>query len=535
MNIVMVDKPVAFARAWRIQFRASASENDVGSLVQDAPRPLDVASEEIDVLEELTADHPNKESAEFVLIWLPPGATEVEQRAESWVRAQAPLIRSSISTIRVVWSNNRALFYCSRGQFEAGYDAVVRFTAIAREADALEREMASTWQIINVHVPFAHTARARSKLKEINKATEKVIETRMALLRAQTSLEQLDGKLDSTSKRLCAELIRAANLHDRLEMLEGPIQFANDHYEIVNSRLIETKNANRGIWLEVLIALLIAINTGAILVDEKLRTAVVDKIRGVPDILVAAHSDKKMASGAEADAEPTAERGGAAREGKAVAVARETASGAVDVGASTGAGNEAASNRRITPESPADPASATKSADKGASESPKTPTEKLDANTANRTTAIGDGKTEIAAASAAIPVTGALDAGACQTALSSMAIGEKIPFRGGTSSMQRAFADTLRRSADILKRCRNVEIEVRGYADSSGDVAAYQKLARRRAQAVVSYLVREGVKTNLLTGVGYGASTNDTADQRAENRVIEFVVVNQRDGRERHD
>lgn len=513
MNIVMVNKPVAFARAWRIQFRASAPENDFGSLIQGAPRPLDVV-EEIDVLEALAADHPNKESAEFVLIWLPPGATEVEQGAESWVGAQAPLIRSSISTIRVVWSNNRALFYCSRGQFEAGYDAVVRFTAIAREADALERKMASTWQIINVHVPFAHAARARRKLKEINEATEKVIETKMALLRAQTSLEQLDATLDGTSKRLCAELILAANLHDRLEMLEGPIQFANDHYEIVNSRLIDTKNANRGVWLEVLIALLIAINTGAILVaDEKLRSALIDKIRGVPDILVAAHSDKKTASGAEADAEPTVERGGAAREGKAVAVARETASGAVDAGASTGAGNEAASSRRITPESPADPASATKSANKGASEPPKT---------------------LAAAASAAIPVTGYLDAGACQTALSSMAIGEKIPFRGGTSSMQRGFGGTLRPLTAILKRCRDVEIEVRGYADASGDVAAYQKLARRRAQAVVSYLVRKGVKTNLLTGVGYRASANDTADQRAENRVIEFVV-NQRDGRERHD
>ena len=59
-------------------------------------------------------------------------------------------------------------------------------------------------------------------------------------------------------------MILAANLHDRLEMMEDFIQFVNDHYEIVNTRLFESKNATRGMWLEGFIALLIAANTGAI-------------------------------------------------------------------------------------------------------------------------------------------------------------------------------------------------------------------------------------------------------------------------------
>ena len=64
-------------------------------------------------------------------------------------------------------------------------------------------------------------------------------------LRLTQALEQLDPRLDETSKRIFAELILAASLYDRLELLEAPIQFALDQYEIANSRLIEEKNATK--------------------------------------------------------------------------------------------------------------------------------------------------------------------------------------------------------------------------------------------------------------------------------------------------
>ena len=49
-----------------------------------------------------------------------------------------------------------------------------------------------------------------------------------------------------------------------------------------------------------------------------------------------------------------------------------------------------------------------------------------------------------------------------------------------------------------------------------------------RADAVVEYLIDGGVAATRLTAIGYGESRpiapNDTADGRAQNRRIEFIV-----------
>jgi outer membrane protein OmpA-like peptidoglycan-associated protein len=484
MNIAMVEKPVLSARAWRVTFRVPASEADFGSLVPDAPRPLVAVREEFDVTEALDAASPETESTEFVIIWAPPGATSVERRVESWVGAQSPLLRASISTIRVVWSNNRAMFFCAPEPSESGYDAVVRFTVIMREAAALDEQMASVWRSMNEHVRFAVGSPAWSKRKEINLAAKKAVETKMALLRTQTSLEQLDAKLASTSKRLCAEMILAANLHDRLEVMEDPLQFANDRYEIVNARLIESNYARKGLWMEVLIALLLAMNTGAILMGSEPPSSVkVVSDSNAPDDLM---GDKNVNSVDHAD------KGAVARpantEHDAVPKPPDLSESAVE--------KSAADTTAATAET---------GATNIAMESPPL--------TANR-------------------LTGDFDAEACQGALSSLDAGDKIRFSRGASLIQRSSAQALRQVAAIVKRCRNVVIEVKVPTQSSRDDDSNFKVARGRALAVVSQLRREGVTTSLLRSVVIGArkpiASNSSTTKDGESGEIEFMVKRQR-------
>ena len=73
--------------------------------------------------------------------------------------------------------------------------------------------------------------------------TEVATRLKMAWLRVNRSLEQLDPILALPSKRVFSELVAAASLYDRVEMLEEPVQFALDHYEISNTRLIDTNLA----------------------------------------------------------------------------------------------------------------------------------------------------------------------------------------------------------------------------------------------------------------------------------------------------
>jgi outer membrane protein OmpA-like peptidoglycan-associated protein len=74
-------------------------------------------------------------------------------------------------------------------------------------------------------------------------------------------------------------------------------------------------------------------------------------------------------------------------------------------------------------------------------------------------------------------------------------------------------------------------IQVKGYADSSGNAAMNQELSMDRAQAVVAYLlqtchipIRHIVAPGAM-GESNPAAPNETADGRAENRRVDVKVI----------
>jgi len=81
---------------------------------------------------------------------------------------------------------------------------------------------------------------------------------------------------------------------------------------------------------------------------------------------------------------------------------------------------------------------------------------------------------------------------------------------------------------EIMMQNPSTILIVEGHTDNMGDAASNQALSEARAQAVVDYLVTGGIGEGRLTAVGYGEArpiaNNDTAEGRARNRRIEFVV-----------
>lgn len=88
-------------------------------------------------------------------------------------------------------------------------------------------------------------------------------------------------------------------------------------------------------------------------------------------------------------------------------------------------------------------------------------------------------------------------------------------------------ADVILRHPEILR------IEIQGHTDDRGGRQHNQDLSQRRAESVRDWLVRAGVEANRLTAVGYGqdqpAVPNITASNRARNRRVQFVILEQAD------
>lgn len=104
-----------------------------------------------------------------------------------------------------------------------------------------------------------------------------------------------------------------------------------------------------------------------------------------------------------------------------------------------------------------------------------------------------------------------------------------VNFTSGTAELTAEAQTTLDLAAPELIALGDAQIEVQGHTDSTGDPGLNLTLSQARAEAVVAYLVEQGVSANNLTPRGYGAdepiADNSTAEGQAANRRVVLVVV----------
>jgi len=85
----------------------------------------------------------------------------------------------------------------------------------------------------------------------------------------------------------------------------------------------------------------------------------------------------------------------------------------------------------------------------------------------------------------------------------------------------------LEKVAASLKDWPEVRVEIGGHTDSTGSDAHNLNLSQRRAEAVRSYLIDQGVDASRLTAKGYGEkkpiADNNAREGRAKNRRVELT------------
>ena len=103
-----------------------------------------------------------------------------------------------------------------------------------------------------------------------------------------------------------------------------------------------------------------------------------------------------------------------------------------------------------------------------------------------------------------------------------------VNFNSGESSFKEVTYPKLQAIAAILKEYPKANFTIQGHADSTGSDATNQLLSEKRANAVMDYLVNNGIMGSRLSAVGFGEgspiSENNTRSGRAANRRVEVTL-----------
>jgi cytochrome c oxidase subunit 2 len=104
---------------------------------------------------------------------------------------------------------------------------------------------------------------------------------------------------------------------------------------------------------------------------------------------------------------------------------------------------------------------------------------------------------------------------------------EHVFFKTGSADLDDKSFYELDNLADLLKANGNVQVELGGHTDSTGDAGANEALSLARAEACRAYLASKGARNTTAKGYGQGSprETNDTAEGRALNRRTELKIL----------
>ena len=145
----------------------------------------------------------------------------------------------------------------------------------------------------------------------------------------------------------------------------------------------------------------------------------------------------------------------------------------------------------------------------------------------------GDGVVDSMDKCPATPVGEKVDSIGCPplfTGVSRTLVLEGVTFELNSTALTAGARGALDRVAIGLVAHAGTWVEVAGYTDNRGGIAANLRLSKARADAVRSYLIERGVSPEQITSRGYGADdpidTNATAVGRSRNRRVDLHKTN---------
>jgi outer membrane protein OmpA-like peptidoglycan-associated protein len=106
---------------------------------------------------------------------------------------------------------------------------------------------------------------------------------------------------------------------------------------------------------------------------------------------------------------------------------------------------------------------------------------------------------------------------------------QDILFATDSASLRGDLQADIRTVGRSILQYPNTTVQVVGHTDSDGAAAYNQSLSQRRAQAVASVLMQEGVPSYRVQSIGRGEdqpiASNLTSEGKQQNRRVEIVIL----------
>jgi outer membrane protein OmpA-like peptidoglycan-associated protein len=108
-------------------------------------------------------------------------------------------------------------------------------------------------------------------------------------------------------------------------------------------------------------------------------------------------------------------------------------------------------------------------------------------------------------------------------------IRQQVRFRPNRSEILPSSYELLRQVANVIKAAPAITVRIEGHTDNVGKKQKNMRLSQQRADAVKTFLVRQGIDEKRLVAQGFGptrpVASNATRAGKAANRRVEFRIV----------
>ncbi len=114
-------------------------------------------------------------------------------------------------------------------------------------------------------------------------------------------------------------------------------------------------------------------------------------------------------------------------------------------------------------------------------------------------------------------------------ALKQHVVMDGVSFKVYSATLTLQAEEALDDAAQILLTSPGMRVEIAGHTDTSGSSELNIRLSQQRAESVMRYLAKRGVRIDQMVAKGYGPAqplaSNDTPQGRAQNRRVEFRIL----------